>query len=439
MKLGIWLVPFLMFFWAAGGPARDVAWKRHVIDGSSRGADGVRLEDVNRDGLPDLVTGWEEGGVTRAYFHPGFADVKNPWPAVTVGSSPSVEDAVFADLDGDGSFDVVSSCEGQTQSVFVHWGPPADSYLDPGAWRTQPLPASVTRMRWMYALPLDADGLHGIDLVIGGKEDHAALGWFESPPDPRRLSDWKWHFLTEVGWVMSIRALDMDGDGDLDLLFSDRRGEQSGCYWLENPGKDQVHKKPWRRHLLGALGKEVMFLVPADLDQDGSLDVVAAVRPRELVFLRRKSSDGLAWEEYSLFLPETAGTAKAVAVGDIDRDGKQDLVFSCEHAEGHRSGVMWLSYRSQPTEPFWQPHPVSGPEGVKFDLVELLDLDGDGDLDILTCEEVDNLGVIWYENPLRENPALGSRPFARVLNFSGHFFPAGNRSSADEDSPRDRP
>jgi hypothetical protein len=43
---------------------------------------------------------------------------------------------------------------------------------------------------------------------------------------------------------------------------------------------------------------------------------------------------------------------------------------------------------------------VSGNVGVKFDLVELVDLDGDGDLDAITCEEVDNLGVFWFENPL---------------------------------------
>ena len=38
------------------------------------------------------------------------------------------------------------------------------------------------------------------------------------------------------------------------------------------------------------------------------------------------------------------------------------------------------------------------------DRIELLDLDGDGDLDVLTCEERQNkngLGVIWYENPAR--------------------------------------
>ena len=44
---------------------------------------------------------------------------------------------------------------------------------------------------------------------------------------------------------------------------------------------------------------------------------------------------------------------------------------------------------------------MSGPEGVKFDRIELLDLDADGDLDIITCEESHQLGVFWYENPLK--------------------------------------
>ncbi|MGB4740526.1 MAG: hypothetical protein WBH50_20185, partial [Fuerstiella sp.] len=48
----------------------------------------------------------------------------------------------------------------------------------------------------------------------------------------------------------------------------------------------------------------------------------------------------------------------------------------------------------------WAFHDISGTEiGEKFDRIELLDIDADGDLDLLTCEERSNLGVIWYENP----------------------------------------
>ena len=46
-------------------------WQRHAIDDSLRGADGVRLADFNRDGLPDVVCGWEQSGIVRLYLNPG--------------------------------------------------------------------------------------------------------------------------------------------------------------------------------------------------------------------------------------------------------------------------------------------------------------------------------------------------------------------------------
>ncbi len=60
-----------------------------------------------------------------------------------------------------------------------------------------------------------------------------------------------------------------------------------------------------------------------------------------------------------------------------------------------------MSYRDSVTEPVWDAHEISGPEGVKYDLVQLVDLDDDGDLDVITCEETTNLGVFRYENPTR--------------------------------------
>ena len=60
-----------------------------------------------------------------------------------------------------------------------------------------------------------------------------------------------------------------------------------------------------------------------------------------------------------------------------------------------------MSQRDGDDVPGWEGHEISGRKGVKFDRLELVDLDADGDLDVLTCEERDNLGVIWYENPTR--------------------------------------
>ena len=89
-------------------------------------------------------------------------------------------------------------------------------------------------------------------------------------------------------------------------------------------------------------------------------------------------------------------------MADIDGDGRLDLIHDT-NTGGKRSfpGLVWMSYQKQVSEARWIPHDISGPQGVKFDLIQVLDLDGDRDLDVITCEERDNLGVIWYENPLR--------------------------------------
>jgi hypothetical protein len=378
-------------------------WKRHTIDDSSRGADGVRLADANGDGLPDIATGWEEGGVIRAYLNPGTAKAGSRWPAVTVGNVKSPEDAVMADLDGDGAMDVVSSCEGNNRTVFIHWAPTdKEKYLDAAAWTTEPFPTTQGVQMWMYALPMNVDDRNGIDLIVGSKGSGATIGWLQSPKNPREMSEWTFHPLYSAGWIMSLEAHDMDGDGDLDVLASDRKGSKHGVLWLENPGpKAAAAGAKWNEHRIGPTDRQVMFLTTGDLDGDGLRDIVCAVSGGSILFLRATGDAGKAWQVHDIPMPPNCGTGKGVAVGDIDGDGKNDVVFTCENAIGNRSGVRWLAYQKTGAGFTWTDHEISGAAGVKFDRVELLDLDGDGDLDVLTCAERENLGVFWYENPTR--------------------------------------
>jgi hypothetical protein len=379
---------------------RGPAWVRHTIDNSSRGADGVRLADVNADRLPDIITGWEQGGLVRVYQNPGTKAARRPWPAVTIGKVAAPEDAVLADLDGDGRLDAVSCCEGRTNTMFLHWAPQRGEYLQSAAWQTEPLPASQGATSWMFCLPQQVDGRHGLDLVAGSKAKDACIGWFQAPADPRNAAAWTWHKLYQAGWIMSLVAADLDGDGDQDILATDRKGPDRGCLWLENPGPAAA-AGAWKQHRIGGGQREVMFLDYADLDRDGLLDVLVATRDGGVLWHRRPSRDASQWETTEIRMPENTGTGKAVRAGDLDLDGRLDLVVSCENAQGAKSGCFWISSGGSPAEPDWTAHEISGPEGVKYDLLELLDLDGDGDLDVLTCEEAANLGVFWYENPTR--------------------------------------
>lgn len=390
--------------------AQNIIWNRHVIDSWFSGADGVRLADVNKDNLPDIATGWEEEGYTKVYLHPGFGLVTQKWPSVIVGRTPGAEDAVFADLDSDGAMDVVSCTEGDNMKIYFNWAPGyTDDYLNAEKWKSQVLPASKETMQWMYALPIQIDGKNGIDLIAGAKNKDAKIGWFQAPGNARNISGWKWFPISSATWIMSIISKDMDDDGDMDIVVSDRKpGETQGVRWLENPGKIGKQKKAWVNHLVGCEGLEVMFMDIVDLDRDGLEDIIVTeTTTRKIVFLKRLDKTGQNWKNYLIDIPEYTGKPKSVAAGDINMDGKLDLVHSSEEAKGEIEGIFWLSYNNEPADSVWKWHKVSGPVGIKFDRIELTDLDGDGDVDILTCEEnygedSKGLGIIWYENPFKK-------------------------------------
>ena len=123
--------------------------------------------------------------------------------------------------------DVVSSTEGQNMKMLVHWAPPPGSdYTDSSLWKTETLFEDGSR--WMFAVRMDIDGKNGPDLVIAGKGKGGPIGWLESPANPRHISQWKFHPLTPITWIMSVILEDVDADGLLDVLVSDRKGKREG-------------------------------------------------------------------------------------------------------------------------------------------------------------------------------------------------------------------
>jgi len=383
----------LVFSIPAQAAEHEGPWPRHTIDDSSRGADGVRLADANGDGLMDIATGWEEGGIVRLYLNPGPDKAKDKWPAVTVGKVNNVEDAVMVDLDGDGAMDVVSSCEGKTKTMYVHWGPKDQTkLLDRDAWETEPIPATAGKQMWMYALPMQIDHKHGIDLVVGSKGKGAAVGWLEVPEDPRDLEAWQYHKLRDAGWIMSLEPAYLHTKHPY-ILVTDRKGPNRAAYVLaQQPNGD------WETLEIEAGKNEYMFAAPTGNHTWFIATRNGIVKRCQYVHYR----DAPRMEIMDMPNPFGVRNGKAVAVGDIDGDTRDDVVVTFNtQGEKDKPGVAWIEIhpRRAPEQPTYTHYDISGLEGKKFDRLELLDLDGDGDLDVLTCEEADNLGVIWYENP----------------------------------------
>ncbi|HLU93064.1 MAG TPA: VCBS repeat-containing protein [Membranihabitans sp.] len=297
--------------------------------------------------------------------------------------------------------------------------------MDVSSWKSEVVPAMDDISAWMFVLPMDMDGKNGMDLIVGSKrkrgeseDDQAILGWLKCPPNPRNISGWEFFPLSSAGWVMSIDLMDMDDDGFLDILISDRKfSSQTGVRWLKNPGSESpdLYKK-WESVMLGVQDGEPMFHTRADLDADGQEEIIVPDLYTGLAILKKNHTHPGGWEEIVIPYPDwTGGRGKAVQCADIDGDGKLEIVLSFEE-EGKVASIPYSEYKKNgkysvigvklnPTRNLqgdWAFFKISSLQGRKFDLVNLVDMEGDGDLDVLTNDENekgDGLGVVWYENP----------------------------------------
>ena len=177
------------------------------------------------------------------------------------------------------------------------------------------------------------------------------------------------------------QAVDLDKDGLTDLIVADlgsvTPGDQThgGVVWLRGRADGGFDAKRLASDL-----PRVADVEAADFDGDGDLDlVVAAFGWREVgstLLLENRTTD---WAS-PVFVPRELDWRQGaihVPVVDLDKDGRPDFVALL--SQHHETVVAFLNQGWAPSRPTSTRRPIrAGALGL-----ELTDLDGDGDVDVL--------------------------------------------------------
>lgn len=299
----------------------------------SAGPQFVVAEDLDSDGLLDLVSAWNQSQPIQIHLQRRNAIGQIRFETTTLaGNVPvvSVAGLSVADFDRDGAPDIAVLLK----ETFLE---------DAGCLDSETVSNGASGIVMLYLGPADA------------AEVSQALAWREVAVESSRLVGTEGDGIApENGGFTSLKIGDMDGDTDSDIVVawnSPCGGGTANVVIFNNQGPAAVRDGTWSFTVVpnevAAGTSPVKDLGLGDIDQDGDLDIVATypeAGSMNVRWFRNPSIDEL--DDYHIVngtwqvgtVGQIATGADVLRVTDVDRDGNLDVIV--RSAAGQL--VQWL-------------------------------------------------------------------------------------------------
>jgi hypothetical protein len=339
-------------------------WRTHKVEDLPERAMFITAADINLDGDKDIVLGgyW--------YENPGSADGR--WHLHEVGR-PLKNMAAVGDFDRDGDTDILG-----TRGV----GSEANHDF---VWAENENGDHFT-IHDNINYTGEGDFLQGCIIIQADQQRLVILSWHSGesctmalvmPEDPA-VEQWETRLIFNFTLKEEVSAGDIDRDGDQDLLL--------GTCWLEKTGSG------WTLNELGEVateGSEPDRNNLADVDGDGRLDALVVLElGTDAYWFRPPADPRNPWQRNTIGVIDGQGFSMDMADFDLDMD--PDMVVG-EHRGPQFNRVIILENEGRKED--WKMIEVDRrPNDVmdNHDGTVAVDIDGDGDLDIIS--------IGWY-NP----------------------------------------
>ncbi len=328
----------------------------------------IVLADVDEDDDLDMVAG-NYVQANRLYLNNGSAD---PFSGVTgsdiSGDVDQTTCVKLGDVDGDGDLDLVAGNTGETNRLYLNNGT-----ADPFSGVSGSDISSDAHDTSSIALG-DVDGDSDLDLLVGNFFNQTNRLYLNNGSADPFSGVTGSDVSSDAHDTSSIELGDVDGDGDLDLTAGDYN--RTNRLYMNNGTVN-----PFRNVNGSDISKDNQksrSITLGDIDRDGNLDVVAGNEDQtNRLYLNNRifyPYKGVTGSNIS----SDARNTYSISLGDVDRDGNLDLVT------GNRGGTNRVYLNNGTSIPF---NAVKGwdisSDAHWTESVELGDVDGDGDLDLV--------------------------------------------------------
>ena len=290
----------------------------------------------------------------------------------------AVELVIAVDIDGDGDMDIASASQG---SSTIAWQENIDGL---GTFGPQQIVSdNLTYTQYVYASDLDND--EDMDLLAYSPTEDLIV-WFENLDGEGTFGEQR-IISTATDLPKEVVTADLDGDGDEDVISASRY--DNTIAWFENLdglgnfGPIQI---------ISNTAITALSVYASDLDGDGDMDVIGTSNGSKRLYWY-ENLDGLGTfgpGHIIVETPEFVGFESVFAI-DIDGDGDNDVL------SGEFGGDALSWYENTDGLGTFGPRQIITSTLITPFMVFSIDLDNDGDADVLSASGTDDK-VVWFEN-----------------------------------------
>lgn len=237
--------------------------------------------------------------------------------------------------------------------------------------------------------PVDFDGDGDRDVVAATRSDTVA--WFErSDADPTVFIQHVIDSGVSIDVARDVEPADVDGDGDVDVVTASF-AVNSTFAWYEQDDNDST---AFTRHVIATRSHIGEDIDPVDFDSDGDVDVVTAARstvaPDTFAWYEQDDADSTVFRRRVIDTGITVKVPRDIDPVDINRDEALDVVTASQ-----ADTFAW--YENDGTNTSFTRHVIaSGTPADGAEDVDPVDMDGDGDPDVVTAARFQD-EFAWYE------------------------------------------
>lgn len=336
------------------------------------------VADVNGDGTPDAIVGYENAVNGTSYFGVLLGNQDGSLQASRdYFGGYDIRSMAVADMNHDGKPDVViggdcdydgEDCTG-AGTIIIQLG------NGDGTFRYSRYMVYGNGVNFVAFVDTDGDG--NLDLVAG----RGTFGIFRGNGDGSFQLP-----VSYESWGTSVATGDVNGDSRPDLVFAD--GQNSVNILLQNTGGTFVAIPAYP---VAYAGESAEAVVAADVNGDHKLDLISAIfdtgpsTPDGMVSVSLGNGDGSFQTDRTY--SSGGWFTTTVAVADVNSDGKPDIIVASETCPGLKCGgnIGVLLGNGDGTFQKAVVYLAGGSDSYPFSIA-VADVNGDGKPDIVLAD-----------------------------------------------------